>query len=140
MPEKGLHSRVITVSPSVHADPLWQVWKDFVRGNNPGWSDDDTMFDQYDEEALREIINTHNRINMKVERRHKGRGKCTVFSLCIFFDDMSDDSRFHDSHGLIAEIFLRHRHNYVQAICSSQKWRSLATAVRGQACWREPVL
>lgn len=48
---------------------------------------------------------------------------------------MSDDNRFHDSHGLIAEIFLRHRHNYIQAICSSQKWRSLSTAVRGQACW-----
>ena len=48
---------------------------------------------------------------------------------------MSDDNRFHDSHGLIAEIFLRHRHNYVQAICSSHKWRSLSTAGRGQACW-----
>ena len=53
----------------------------------------------------------------------------------IFFDDMSDDAKLHDSHGLIAEIFLRHRHNYIQAVCSSQKWRSISTAVRGQTCW-----
>ena len=93
------------------------------------------MFGHYDEGALRGIIDTHKRINQEVKRRHKGKGKCKLFSLCIFFDDMSDDNRFHDSHGLIAEIFLRHRHNYIQAICSSQKWRSLSTAVRGQVCW-----
>ena len=93
------------------------------------------MFDSYDPDMLREIIDTHKRINQAVKRRHKGKGKCKLFSLCIFFDDMSDDNRFHDSHGLFAEICLRHRHNYVQAICSSQQWRSLSTAVRGQACW-----
>ena len=53
----------------------------------------------------------------------------------IFFDDMSDDAKLHDSHGLIAEIFLRRRHNYIQAVCGSQKWRSISTAVRGQTCW-----
>ena len=30
-PLKGLHSRVIIVSPSVHVDPLWETWKDFVK-------------------------------------------------------------------------------------------------------------
>ena len=30
-PYKNLHSRVIIVSPSVHVDPLWQTWKDFVQ-------------------------------------------------------------------------------------------------------------
>ena len=133
-PYKGLHSRVIIVSPSVHVDPLWQVWKDFVR-ENYDWADEDTMFDTYGEDALRKVIDTHNHINMEIKRRHKGKGKCRVYSLCMFFDDMSDDNCFHDSHGLIAEIFLRHRHNYIQAICSSHKWRSLSTAVRGQACW-----
>ena len=133
-PYKDLHSRVIIVSPSVHVDPLWQVWKDFVKAHYD-WAEEETMFDHYDEGKLREIIDTHKRINQEVKRRHKGKGRCKLYSLCIFFDDMSDDSRFHDSHGLIAEIFLRHRHNYIQAICSSQKWRSLSTAVRGQACW-----
>ena len=133
-PYKGLHSRVTIVSPSVHVDPLWQVWKDFVR-DHYDWADEETMFDTYDEDALRKVIDTHKRINMELKRRHTGKGKCRLYSLCIFFDDMSDDNRFHDSHGLIAEIFLRHRHNYVQAVCSSQKWRSLSTAVRGQACW-----
>ena len=133
-PYKNLHSRVVIVSHSVHVDPIWQVWKDFVR-DHYDWAEEETMFDSYDPDKLREIIDTHKRINQAVKRRHKGRGKCKLFSLCIFFDDMSDDNRFHDSHGLIAEIFLRHRHNYVQAICSSQKWRSLSTAVRGQACW-----
>ena len=36
---------------------------------------------------------------------------------------------------MIAEILLRHRHNFIQAICSSQKWRSLSAAVRSQTCW-----
>ena len=76
----NLHSRVITVSPSVHVDPLWQVWKDLVNENHD-WSEEETMFDHYDEDALREITNTHKRINMEVKRRHKGRGKCKLFSL-----------------------------------------------------------
>ena len=104
-PYKGLHSRVIIVSPSMHVDPLWQVWKDLVRENDD-WADEDTMFDSYDEDALRKVIDTHNRINMDIKRRHKGKGKCLLYSLCMFFDDMSDDNRFHDSHGLIAEICL----------------------------------
>ena len=28
-PYRGLHSRVIVVSPNVHIDPLWQTWTDF---------------------------------------------------------------------------------------------------------------
>ena len=35
-PYKNLHSRVIIVSPSVHVDPLWQTWKDFVQKNMTG--------------------------------------------------------------------------------------------------------
>ena len=71
---KGLHSRVIIVSPSVHVDPLWQVWKDFVR-DNYDWSEEETMFDHYDEDALRGTSNTHKRINMEVKRHHRGQGK-----------------------------------------------------------------
>ena len=136
-PYKGLHSRVIIVSPSVHVDPLWQTWKDFVNAHYD-WADelDETLFDTYDEPALREIVDKHKKINQEIKRRHKGKkSKVKLFSLLIFFDDMSDDAKLHDSHGLIAEIFLRHRHNFIQAICSSQKWRSISTAVRGQTCW-----
>ena len=134
-PYKNLHSRVIIVSPSVHVDPLWQVWKDFVRSNYD-WADEETMFDSYNEDTLRTISDTHKRINMAVKKANtKAVGKCKLLSLCIMFDDMSDDNKFHDRHGLIAEILLRHRHTYVQAIGPSQKWRSLSIAVRGQACW-----
>ena len=62
-PYKGLHSRVIIVSPSVHVGPLWQVWKDFVR-DNYDWADEETMFDTYDEDALHRVIDAHKRINM----------------------------------------------------------------------------
>ena len=62
------------------------------------------MFDHYNESKLRESIDAHRRINQEVKRRHNGKGKCKLFSLCICFDDMSDDNRFHDSHGLIADI------------------------------------
>ena len=96
---------------------------------------DDTLFDNYDEPKLREIVDKHKRINQEVKKRHKGKGKCKLFSLFIFFDDMACESELHDSHGLIAEIYLRHRHNYIQAVCSTQKWRSISTAVRGQTCW-----
>ena len=136
-PFKGLHSRVIIVSPSVHVDPLWQVWKDFVK-KNYDWADelDDTLFDTFDEPKLRDIVDKHKRINQEVKRRHKGKsGKCRLFSLLIFFDDMASDAELHDSRGLIAEIFLRHRHNYIQGIVSTQKWRSISTATRAQVCW-----
>ena len=135
-PYKGLHSRVIIVSPSIHVDPLWQVWKDFVKKNYE-WADelDDCLFDTFDEPKLREIVDKHKRINQEVKRRHKGAGKCKLFSLLFFFDDMASDAELHDSRGLIAEIFLRHRHNYIQAVVSTQKWRSISTAVRAQVCW-----
>ena len=111
---------------------MWQAWKDFVR-NHYDWADelDDYLFDNYDEPALREIVNKHKAINQELKKR----GKRKLFSLCIFFDDLSGTTEFHDSNNLIAEIFLRHRHNFIQAICSSQKWRSLSTAVRSQTCW-----
>ena len=48
---------------------------------------------------------------------------------------MASDAELHDSRGLIAEIFLRHRHSYIQAIVSTQKWRSISTATRAQVCW-----
>ena len=135
-PYRGLHSRVIIVSPSVHIDPLWQTWKDFVK-KHYDWADelDQTLFDNYDEPALREIVDKQKRINQELKKRHKGKGRCKLFSLFIFFDDMASESELHDSHGLIAEIYLRHRHNYIQAVCSTQKWRSISTAVRGQTCW-----
>ena len=135
-PYKGLHSRVIIVSPSIHVDPLWQVWKDFVKKNYE-WADelDDCLFDTFDEPKLRDIVDKHKRINQEVKRRHKGAGKCKLFSLLFFFDDMASDAELHDSRGLIAEIFLRHRHNYIQAVVSTQKWRSISTAVRAQVCW-----
>ena len=131
-PYKGLHSRIVIVSPSVHVDPLWQAWKDFVR-NHYDWAGelDDYLFDSYDEPALREIVQKHKSINQELKKR----GKRKLFSLCIFFDDLSGTTEFHDSNNIIADIFLRHRHNFIQAICSSQKWRSLSTAVRSQTCW-----
>ena len=51
---KGLHSRVITVSPPVHVGPLWQVWEDAARDGYE-WVDGYTMFDHYDEDKHREI-------------------------------------------------------------------------------------
>ena len=53
----------------------------------------------------------------------------------MFFDDMASETELHDSRGLIAEIFLRHRHNFIQAVVSTQKWRSISTATRAQCCW-----
>ena len=131
-PWRGLHSRVVIVSPSVHVDPLWQAWKDFVHAHYD-WADelDEYLFDSYDEEALRKIVDQHKRINQELKKRNRRK----LYSLCIFFDDLSGTTEFHDSNNLIAEIFLRHRHNFIQAICSSQKWRSLSTAVRSQTCW-----
>ena len=46
-PYRNLHSRAIIVSPSVHVDPLWQTWKDFVR-DHYDWAEEETMFDSYE--------------------------------------------------------------------------------------------
>ena len=120
-PLKGIHSRVIIVSPSVHVDPLWQTWKDFVK-RHYDWADEleETLFDTYDEPALREIVDKHKRINQELKKRHKGKGKCKLFSLFMFFDDMASETELRDSRGLIAEIFLRHRHNFIQAVVSTR--------------------
>ena len=46
--------------------------------NNYDWADEDTMFDTYDEDALRKVVDTHKRINMEIKRRHTGKGKCRL--------------------------------------------------------------
>ena len=79
---KNLHSTVKIVSPSVTVDPIWQGWTDFVR-DHYDCAEEDTMFDSYEPDKLREIIDTHKLINQAVKRRHKGKGKCKLFSLCI---------------------------------------------------------
>ena len=58
----------------MHVNPLWQVWKDFVR-NHYDWADEETMIDSYGEGALRKTIDTHKRINMAVKSNHKGMGE-----------------------------------------------------------------
>ena len=74
---RGLHSRVIIVSPSVHVDPLWQTWKDFVKTHYQDWADelDDALFVLYDEPKLRAIVDKHKRINQGVKQIHTGKGK-----------------------------------------------------------------
>ena len=93
-PFRGLHSRVIIVSPIVHIDPLWETWKDFVN-KNYDWADelDQTLFDTYDEHALRKIVDKHKRINQEVKQRHKGKGDASFsaysYSLMTWLPNLS---------------------------------------------------
>ena len=115
---KNMHSRAIIVPPSVHVDPLWQVWTYVVR-DNYCWARR-TLFDSYDEDQLRGIIGAHTRANLNVNRRRQGRGKRNLLCMCILFHDMNGNSRFHNDHGLIAEICVRRLHNYIQAVCRAR--------------------
>ena len=102
-PLKGLHSRVIIVSPSVHVDPLWTVWKDFVK-KNYDWADELDVFKHI---AIRNNIRTPS--NCKSHLRSNLHSQSVIISTLSNIDlnfNTKQPRFYHASHVISLEIQL----------------------------------
>ena len=106
-PLKGKHARAWIVSPSCKEgiDPLWDGWRAFIR-QHYDWSDEATMFTEYDEEKLASLVDMHGRVNAELKKA----GKRKLHAACLVLDDLADGHEFHNNNNLSAQIFLRGRH------------------------------
>ena len=103
-PMKGLHTRIWIVSPSAKkgTDPLWDSYREWLQKHTE-WADEATIFDQYDEDVLTELVGTHGQINAQLKKA----GRKKLHTACLLIDDLVDSPEFHNNRNLIAKIFLK---------------------------------
>jgi Cdc6-like AAA superfamily ATPase len=119
-------ARVFIFSPSVKIDAAWAPVLSYVSEHlSPR---EKFAFDEYDPEALAQIIEDQTRIATFMKgKTHKIPG------ICILIDDFGDDAAFSRRSTLLHKLFIRGRHAMISTIVSSQRPTLLSPIVRTQA-------
>ena len=120
-------SRSFIFSPSVNTDPTFVEVKKYIRKD---MKVDDTKeqvyFEHYNPEELERVIDTQTKIitYMKDHKIHK------LHSILIVIDDHADDLTFVRHSKLLHGLATRGRHQAINLVLSTQKYRSLANIIR----------
>ena len=87
-------------------------------------------FDEYDPEALSDIIENQKKliIHMKTELK-----KTKMFSILIVIDDFADNPSFSRNSKLLHSLFTRGRHSFISTIVSTQSYTAIAPILRKNA-------
>lgn len=126
---KDCFSRIYIFSPSIDVDfQTWQPVKDYINKNITNDENEQMYFNNFDEEALSNIINTQRKI-IEYQKKHNHK---KLFSILIVIDDYADS--YHVSHHpLINGLFTKSRHSQISVIVGSQKFRALSNIIRVNA-------
>ena len=120
-------SRIFIFSPSVNTDPTFVEVKKYIRKD---MKVDDTneqlYYEHYNPEELERVIDTQTKIitYMKDHKIHK------LHSILIVIDDHADDLTFVRHSKLLHSLATRGRHQAINLVLSTQKYRSLANIIR----------
>ena len=120
-------SRIFIFSPSVNTDPTFVEVKKYIRKD---MKVDDTkeqlFYEHYNPEELERVIDTQTKIitYMKDHKIHK------LHSILIVIDDHADDLTFVRHSKLLHGLATRGRHQAINLVLSTQKYRSLANIIR----------
>ena len=120
-------SRIFIFSPSVNTDPTFVEVKKYIRKD---MKVDDTKeqlyYEHYNPEELERVIDTQTKIitYMKDHKIHK------LHSILIVIDDHADDLTFVRHSKLLHGLATRGRHQAINLVLSTQKYRSLANIIR----------
>ena len=120
-------SRIFIFSPSVNTDPTFVEVKKYIRKD---MKVDDTKeqlyYEHYNPEELERVIDTQTKIitYMKDHKIHK------LHSILIVIDDHADDLTFVRHSKLLHSLATRGRHQAINLVLSTQKYRSLANIIR----------
>ena len=126
----GCFDRIFIFSPSIDVDKTWVPVKHYIEKSlkiNP--DKERIYFDNYDAEALENIIKTQH----KIAEHMKQQNHTTIFQILIVIDDFADDPSFSRHSKLLHSLFTRGRHSFCSTIVSTQKYRAISNLIRVNA-------
>ena len=81
-------SRIYIFSPSINVDfQTWDPVKKYIIKNIDNTHDEEFFYDNFDENALSDIINTQRKI-IEYQKKHDHK---KLFSICVIIDDFADN-------------------------------------------------
>jgi len=119
-------SRIYVFSPSIFVDyQTWAPVRKYVETLIKNTHDETFFFDNFDENALSDILNTQRKI-VEYQKKH---GHKKMFSILVIIDDFADNYKV-SHHPLINALFTRGRHSYCSTIVATQKFHALSNIIR----------
>ena len=95
-----------------------------------------TYWDEWDEAALRRIIQQQRKITEASKKLEMKK----LYQVLVVIDDFADTPQLHKPHGALDTLFIRGRRMQISTWVSSQKLRLISAAVRVNmqflCCWR----
>jgi len=125
---RGCFERIYVFSPSIDIDMTWVPVKKYVENElKVDLSKEPCFFDEWDPAALEKIITEQ----YKLIEFQKKRGYKKLFSILICIDDFADrPDLMHHNANLLSRLFFRGRHLSINTLVSSQRLKSIASAIR----------
>lgn len=127
---RNCFSRVYIFSPSVNVDATWVPVIDYLRKT---LKQDDRkeqyLFDHYDEQALKKIIETQHRLVAHMKAHHMKK----LFQILIVVDDFADDRALVRNSQLLHSLYIRGRHTAISTITSTQVYNLISPIIRKNA-------
>ena len=119
-------SRIYIFSPSINVDfQTWEPVKKYINKNIQNTHDEEFFFDNFDEAALSDIINTQKKI-VEYQKKHDRK---KLFQILVIIDDFADNYKV-SHHPLINALFTRGRHSCVSTVVANQKFHALSNIIR----------
>jgi hypothetical protein len=119
-------SRIYIMSPSINVDyQTWEPVKKYIDKNIQNTHDEEFYFDNFDEAALSDIINTQRKI-VEYQKKHDHK---KLFQILVIIDDFADNYRV-SHHPLINALFTRGRHSCTSCVVATQKFHALSNIIR----------
>ena len=125
---RGCFERIYVFSPSIDIDMTWVPVKKYVENElKVDTSKEPCFFDEWEPAALEKIISEQ----YKLVEYQKKRGYKRLFSICLIIDDFADrQDLMHHNANLLSRLFFRGRHLSISTLVSSQRLKSIASAIR----------
>ena len=127
---RNCFSRVYIFSPSINVDATWVPVIDYLKKNLKQDSKKEPyLFDRYDEQALKKIIDTQHKLVSHMKANHMKK----LFQILIVVDDFADDRSLVRNSQLLHSFYIRGRRTAIGAITSTQVYNLISPIMRKNA-------
>ncbi|OLP75899.1 hypothetical protein AK812_SmicGene44239, partial [Symbiodinium microadriaticum] len=129
---RGCFERIFIVSASINVDDSWKPVNKYIEETMKVPTDrEQVYFEDWDETALRRIINQQRKITETSKQLKMKR----LYQILIVIDDEADSGYLNKKTGtsVVDTLFVRGRHFQISTLVSTQKLRLVSNTVRVNA-------
>ena len=125
---RGCFERIYIMSPSIDVDTTWDPVKKYIEKvmKVKHTKEEPIYFDQYDPEALENIITTQH----KLAEHMKRNGHTKIYQILVVIDDFADSPQFTRHSKLLHALYIRGRHTFISTITATQVFNALSPIIR----------